>query len=88
MESMISFPIVENYTIMLDPRMPGMGNHTSPNNTDLSFENSIYNGDLSLTMTGYWVLNLKLMNNENVLLKGEDVTEEHIQSSLYLELEF
>lgn len=90
METMMSFPIVENYTIMLDPRMPGMGNHSSPNNTDLSFNtiNSMYLGDLSLTMTGYWVLNLKLMNNENVLLKGEDVTEEHALSSLYLELEF
>jgi hypothetical protein len=75
---------------MLDPRMPGMGNHSSPNNTDLSYNSSdtMYHGDLSLTMTGYWVLNLKLVDDNNTVLKGEDVTEENTQSSLYLELEF
>ncbi|TNJ44268.1 hypothetical protein KFZ70_03355 [Tamlana fucoidanivorans] len=90
MESMMSFPVVENYTIMLDPRMPGMGNHSSPNNTDLSFNSSdtMYHGDLSLTMTGYWVLNLKLLNTSDTVLKGEDVTESNEKSSLYLELEF
>jgi len=90
MENMMTFPVVENYSITLDPRMPGMGNHSSPNNTDLSFntEDHMYHGDLSLTMTGYWVLNLKLLNTQNEVLKGEDVTENNEQSSLYLELEF
>lgn len=90
MENMMSFPAVENYKIMLDPRMPGMGNHTSPNNTDLSFEASdtMYHANLSLTMTGYWVLNLKLLNASDDILKGEDVTEDNEKSSLYLELEF
>ncbi len=90
METMMSFPIVEDYVITLDPRMPGMGNHSSPNNTDLSYNasDSMYHADLSLTMTGYWVLNLKLINTNDDVLKGEDVTEENIQSSLYLELEF
>lgn len=90
MESMMSFPAVENYKITLDPRMPGMGNHTSPNNTDLSFnaDDTMYHANLSLTMTGYWVLNLKLLNASDELLKGEDVTEDNEKSSLYLELEF
>ena len=90
MESMMTFPVVENYTITLDPRMPGMGNHSSPNNTDLSYndEDYMYYGDLSLTMTGYWVLNLKLINDQDAILKGEDVTETNEKSSLYLELEF
>jgi hypothetical protein len=90
MESMMSFPIVENYKLMLDPRMPGMGNHSSPNNTDLSFdaEDTMYHANLSLTMTGYWVLNLKLLNASDDILKGEDVTEQNEKSSLYLELEF
>ncbi|TGV02340.1 hypothetical protein [Flavivirga rizhaonensis] len=90
MENMMSFPIVQDYTIMLDPRMPGMGNHSSPNNTDLSYDStdSMYHGDLSLTMTGYWVLNLKLMSSDDTLIKGEDVTESNEKSSLYLELEF
>lgn len=90
MENMMSFPEVEDYTIMLDPRMPGMGNHSSPNNTDLTFNlaDKMYHGNLSLTMTGYWVLNLKLISDQDELLKGEDVNEGNIQSSLYLELEF
>lgn len=90
MESMMSFPVVQDYTIMLDPRMPGMGNHSSPNNTDLSFNttDNMYHGDLSLTMTGYWLLNLKLKDDEDTILKGEDVTEENTESSLYLEIEF
>ncbi len=90
MESMMSFPVVENYKITLDPRMPGMGNHSSPNNTNLTYNSndSMYHGDLSLTMTGYWVLNLKLLNAQDEVLKGEDVTTETTKSSLYLELEF
>jgi len=90
MENMMSFPPVENYSLTLDPRMPGMGNHSSPNNTDLIYNSAdqMYYADLSLTMTGYWVLNLKLLNEDDEVLKGEDVTEDHAQSSLYLELEF
>lgn len=90
MESMMSFPEVTGYTVGLDPRMPGMGNHSSPNNTDLSYNmaDHMYHGDLSLTMSGYWVLNLKLINDQDEVLKGEDVTDEHVQSSLFLELEF
>jgi len=90
MESMMMFPSVANYTIGLDPRMPAMGNHSTPNNTDLTYNalDKMYHGNLSLTMTGYWVLNLKLMDADNTLLKGEDVTDVNPQSSLYLELEF
>ncbi|MCF1192286.1 hypothetical protein LRR18_11880 [Mangrovimonas sp. AS39] len=90
METMMSFPIVENYSLTLDPRMPGMGNHSSPNNTNLVYNLSdkMYHANLSLTMTGYWVLNLKLLNTSEEVLKGEDITELNTQSSLYLELEF
>lgn len=90
MESMLSFPVVEDYEITLDPRMPGMGNHSSPNNTDLSYESSdeLYHGKLSLTMTGYWVLNLKVLDAEGSLIKGEEITEDQPQSSLYFELEY
>lgn len=90
METMMSFPVVEAYRMTLDPRMPGMGNHSSPNNTDLIYNSAehLYEGDLSLTMTGYWVLNLQLLNAVGDLLKGEPITEDHPKSSLYLELEF
>lgn len=90
METMMSFPTVPDYGITLDPRMPSMGNHSSPNNKDLTYNavDKMYHGDLSLTMSGYWVLNLKLLNTAGKILKGENITEERIKSSLYLELDF
>ncbi len=90
METMMSFPTVTDYKITLDPRMPGMGNHGSPNNKDLIYNaaDKMYNGDLSLTMSGYWVINLKLLNAGGDVLKGEAVSEERPKSSLYLELSF
>ena len=90
MESMMSFPSVDNYSVTLDPRMPGMGNHSSPNNEDLTYDaaTNSYKGKLSLTMTGYWKLNLKLLNSTGDVLKGEDITDENEASSLYFELEF
>lgn len=90
MENMMSFPVAQDHFITLDPRMPGMGNHSSPNNSDLTYtaEELAYFGDLSLTMSGYWVLNLRLFDAQETLLKGEEVTEEQTQSSFYLELEF
>lgn len=90
MENMMSFPGVENYMIKQDPRMPSMGNHSSPNNTDLMFDTTskMYEGKLSFTMTGYWKLNLILYNNENQLIKGEEVTSNNDSSSLFLEIEF
>ncbi|SRX54474.1 hypothetical protein [Aequorivita sp. CIP111184] len=90
MENMMTFSIVENFKITVDPRMPGMGNHSSPNNQDLTYNaaTKMYNGKLSLTMTGYWKINLKLLSASGDVLKGEDVTELNPESSLYFELEF
>jgi hypothetical protein len=48
----------------------------------------MYDGKLSLTMTGYWKINLKLINTNGEILKGEDVNEGNPESSLYFELEF
>ncbi len=90
MENMMAFPVVPNYNITLDPRMPSMGNHSSPNNTNLTYisDKKLYQGNLSLTMTGYWVLNLKLLDQNGTVLKGENITPSHTKSSFYLELEF
>jgi len=90
MEDMMTFPVVENYKVTVDPRMPSMGNHSSPNNQDMVYNPSskMYEGKLSFTMTGYWKINLKLLNENDEILKGEDVTENHPASSLYFELEF
>jgi len=90
MENMMEFPALVDHSITLDPRMPGMGNHSSPNNVDLAYDaaKEMYTGKLSLTMTGYWRLNLKLLNPQDQVLKGEDLTEEIQESSLFFELEF
>lgn len=90
MENMMSFPVVNNYTVKIDPRMPSMGNHGSPNNVNLtqSATDLFYNGKLSLTMTGYWKINLQLLNSANEVLKGEEITETTAASSIYFEVEF
>lgn len=89
MESMMSFPVVDDYKIKIDPRMPSMGNHGSPNNVDLTQSaDKLYRGKLSLTMTGYWKINLQLLNSLDEVLKGEAITETTESSSIYLELEF
>ena len=90
MENMMSFPIVENYKVNIDPRMPGMGNHSSPNNEPLIYDavSKSYQGKLSLTMTGYWKINMTLENVSGEVIKGEEVTDDNESSSLYFELEF
>jgi len=89
MESMMLFTPVDGYTIKIDPRMPGMGNHSSPNNVDLTQgADKLYYGKLSLTMTGYWKINLQLANESGDIIKGESVTDDNESSSIYFELEF
>lgn len=90
MENMMSFPVVDDYTLKIDPRMPSMGNHSSPNNEHLTQSqlDELYHGKLSLTMTGYWKINLQLLNAQNEVLKGEEVTETNEASSIFFEIEF
>ncbi len=90
MENMMSFPVVEDYVIELDPRMPSMGNHSSIGNENLIYDtmDMMYKGKVALTMTGYWKLNLRLLNQNGDVLKGEEITENVLESSLYLEIEF
>lgn len=89
MESMANFPIVNQYKVKIDPRMPSMGNHGSPNNVDLTqISNGFYQGKLSLTMSGYWKINLMLENENGEILKGEPITESNESSSIYFEIEF
>lgn len=89
-ESMMNYPTIDGYTVKIDPRMPGMGNHGSPNNVDLvqSGSDKIYRGKLSLTMTGYWKINLQLANAAGTVLKGEPVTDTNESSSIFFEIEF
>lgn len=90
MQDMMTFPVVDGYTVKIDPRMPGMGNHGSPNNVNATQTSAgkLYNGKLSLTMTGYWRINLQLANAAGTVLKGEEVTDQNPASSLFFEIEF
>ena len=90
METMLLFPVVDGFKVKIDPRMPSMSNHGSPNNIDLtqSIADKLYHGKLSLTMTGYWKINLQLLNANNEVLKGEAITDLVPASSIYFEVEF
>jgi hypothetical protein len=92
MQDMMTFPVVDNFKLKLDPRMPSMGNHGSPNNIDLTQikTGDLYNGKLSLTMTGLWRINLQLVNASGTVLKGESIVEGDPSSvsSIYFEIEF
>jgi hypothetical protein len=90
MKDMMTFHFVDNLRVKIDPRMPSMGNHGSPNNTDLMqrYVYGPYMGTLSLTMTGYWKINLQVLNASHEVLKGEAVTTDNPSSSLYFEIEF
>lgn len=90
MQDMMNFPVVDNYKLKIDPRMPSMGNHSSPNNVDATQigAGDLYSGKLSLTMTGYWKINLQLLNASGTVLKGETIIDAVTASSIYFEIEF
>lgn len=90
MQNMMTFPVVDGYTVKVDPRMPGMGNHSSPNNVNAtqSAAGKLYNGKLSLTMTGYWKINLQLAKADGTVLAGQEVTETNPASSIFFEIDF
>ncbi len=90
MDNMTTFSPVNGYKVKIDPRMPSMGNHGSPNNVDLvqTDVDGLYNGKLSLTMTGYWKINLQVSDASNELQKGEEITETVTESSIFFEVEF
>lgn len=90
MQDMMNFPVQDGYTVKIDPRMPGMGNHSSPNNVNAtqSGAGNLYNGKLSLTMTGYWKINLQLADAAGTVLKGEEISATNEASSIFFEIEF
>lgn len=90
MQDMMTFPVVDGYTVKIDPRMPSMGNHSSPNNVNATqtVAGDLYNGKLSLTMTGYWKINLQLAKPDGTVVKGEEISGAVTDSSIYFELEF
>lgn len=95
--SQFSYSKINGYTLKLDPRMPepSMGNHSSPNNQDLTQQNDgLYHGVVNYTMTGNWTLNLILMNQNGLILKGTVVPTdftpgiEGVKSELFIDTLF
>lgn len=95
--SQFSYSEVSGYTLKLDPRMPepSMGNHSSPNNQDLTQQiDGLYHGMVNYTMTGNWTLNLILMNQNGLIIKGTVVPTdftpgvEGVKSELYIDTLF
>ncbi|MDR2475657.1 MAG: FixH family protein [Bacteroidales bacterium] len=89
------FPPIEGGLILkLDPRMPSMENHSSPNNVDLTWNaaEKIYKGKVNFSMTGYWKLNLILQDASGNIVYGNPVVPQGEQgaeaSSLFFEVEF
>ena len=76
----------EKFTIEIDPRMPDMGNHTSPDNVSLTKQaDSSYQGTVNLTMTGRWRIHLTVKDSKgNVVAGGDDLSDGY--SSLYWEV--
>jgi hypothetical protein len=59
------------FTIDIDPRMPDMGNHTSPDNTALVKQtDGSYQGTINLTMTGLWRIHLTVRNADGDIVAG------------------
>ncbi|MDR3118136.1 MAG: FixH family protein [Mediterranea sp.] len=85
-----TYPEVAGFKLKLDPRMPSMENHSSPNNEDLSWDSAgrVYRGRVNFSMTGYWKLNLILQNSPGETLYGNAVTDDIEASSLFFEVEF
>jgi hypothetical protein len=76
----------EQFTIEIDPRMPDMGNHTSPDNVALTRQaDGSYQGTVNLTMTGRWRIHLTVKDEDgNVVAGGDDLSDGY--SSLYWEV--
>ncbi|MGV3761867.1 hypothetical protein, partial [Parapedobacter sp.] len=95
--SQLSYTEVSGYTLMLDPRMPepSMGNHSSPNNVDLTQQtDGLYHGVVNYTMTGNWTLNFIMQNEDGRIVKGTEVPTdftpgmEGVKSELYIDVLF
>lgn len=89
-QDMMSFPLVDGFSVKIDPRMPDMGNHSSPNNVDAtqSATGTLYNGKVNFTMTGMWKLNLQLTDTSGTVLGGTAVTETNTSSTAYFDIQF
>lgn len=97
LESEARYMEVNDHKLLLDPRMPepSMGNHSSPNNKDLTQQDDgFYHGVVNYTMTGNWTLNFILLDSEGKVLKGTTVPADFtpgvpgVKSELFIDILF
>ncbi len=70
-ETMMSFPPATDLKIEIDPEMPSMG-HGSPNNENpIHMGDGLYRGKVNFTMTGYWKVNMKIMDAQDSVIKSD-----------------
>lgn len=82
------FPMVNGFTLRVDPRMPGMGNHGAPGSEDLvQGADGFYHGAAGFSMSGYWKINLVLENANGEAVAGNEVTGSVLESSVHFKLE-
>ena len=63
----------ESFRVEIDPRMPDMGNHTSPDNTPLTKQaDGSYQGTVNLTMTGLWRIHFTVRDHQGNIVAGGD----------------
>lgn len=63
----------DEFVIDIDPRMPDMGNHTSPDNSALKRStDGSYRGTINLTMTGLWRIHLTVKDLQGNIVAGGD----------------
>ena len=63
----------ESFLVDIDPRMPDMGNHTSPDNTPLLKQaDGSYQGTVNLTMTGLWRIHFTVRDLQGNIVAGGD----------------
>lgn len=67
----------ESFKVEIDPRMPDMGNHTSPDNTPLLKQaDGSYHGTVNLTMTGLWRIHFTVRDLQgNIVAGGDDLKD-------------
>lgn len=88
-ETDTAFPIADNLTIRIDPRMPGMGNHGAPGNEDLvQGSDGYYHGKVGFSMSGYWKVNMVMEDSHGDILAGQFIDEETEESTLNFKIEF
>jgi hypothetical protein len=90
MVDMMTFSVVDGYTVKIDPRMPSMGNHSSPNNVNAiqATSGDLYNGKLSLDNDRLLENQSSIRKPDGTIVKGEEITEGVTESSIFFEIEF